>query len=191
MDRRPDPLWREHPARSRRRVLAILVGLIAVYVGFIALKAPGSCSAPGGGPCGTRTIGSQFRVRVTPRAPVPVPICLRRERTFYQPGDGLIRQACTPGPADWYHAVVTYHGVRKWVGCALVGYDAAGRRLWSDAWGMPMLPVVPEPVAAALMMHSGQTVTVDFHLTGVSQGGPPGPVTRYVAHCRTFAAEPS
>ena len=173
-------------------MVAIAVAVVAVYVGFIALKAPGSCGAHGGGPCrAVGTVTAQFVVRVTPRGPVPLSVCLRRERRYYQQGDSLIRKACTPGRADWYHAVVTYHGPPRWVGCALVGYDAGGRRLWSRAWGMPMLPVVPEPVAVAARMHAGETVTVEYHLPSVSQGGPPGPVARYVAHCQTLAAEPS
>jgi hypothetical protein len=194
MEQRPDPLWRQRPARSRKRVVAILVSLVAVYVAFIAVKAPGSCGAPGGGPCGaaiSRAVGARFDVRVTPRAPVPLPICHRRERKYYEPGDSLIREACITGHADWYHAVVTYHGAARWVACTLVGYDAGGRRLWSGTWGMPMLPVVPAPVAVAVRMHAGQTLTVDFHLPSVSQGGPPGPVARYVAHCQTLAGEPS
>jgi hypothetical protein len=122
---------------------------------------------------------------------VPQPICLRRERRFYQAGDSLIRPACKPGAADWYHAVVRYQGAERWVGCTVVGYDAGGRRLWPGSWSMPMLPVVPEPVAVAVRMHAGETLTVDYHLPGVSQGGPPGPVARYVAYCQTLAAEPS
>lgn len=190
MDRRPDPLWRDRPARSRRRVLAIAVVVVAAYVGYIGLQAPGSCSAPGGGPCAAAA--PTFSVRVTPRPPVPVAVCLRRERAFYEPGDSLIRQACRPGRADWYHAVVTYHGgASAWVGCAVVGYDRGGRRLWPHSWAMPLLPVVPAPVAAVLRMHHEQRITVDYHLPGISQGGPPGPVARYVGRCYTYAAEPS
>jgi hypothetical protein len=55
---------------------------------------------------------------------------------------------------------------------------------------MPMLPVVPEPVAAVMRMHPGQTITVDYHLPAVSQGGPRGPVASYTARCRALAAEP-
>jgi hypothetical protein len=47
-DRRPQrvgPSW--------KRVLATLVVAVAAYVALIAVKAPGTCSAPGGGPCGT------------------------------------------------------------------------------------------------------------------------------------------
>jgi hypothetical protein len=56
---------------------------------------------------------------------------------------------------------------------------------------MPLLPVVPEPVAAAVRMHPGQTITVDYHLPAVAQGGPRGPVARYTARCSALAAEPS
>jgi hypothetical protein len=66
--------------------------------------------------------------------------------------------------------VVTYHGAESWVESTPVGYDTAGRRLWSGSWAIPMRPVVPEPVAVAVRMHSGQTVSVDFHLLSVSQG---------------------
>jgi hypothetical protein len=174
------------------RVVVILVAAVAIYVAFIAVKAPGSCSAPGGGPCrGAGTNAARFDVRVTPRAPVRLPVCLRRERRYYEPGDSLIREACTPGRADWYRAVVTFHGAETWVGCTLVGYAAGGRRLWSGSWGMPMLPLVPAPVAVAVRMHAGGTLTVDYHLPSVAQGGPPGPVARYDAHCETLAAEPS
>jgi hypothetical protein len=55
MDRRPDPLWRQRRQTSRSKVILVVVGLTAVYVGFIALNAPGSCSAPGGGPCSATT----------------------------------------------------------------------------------------------------------------------------------------
>lgn len=190
MGRRTDPLWRDHPARSRRRVLALAAVVVAVYVGYVSLNAPGSCSAPGGGPCGAAA--AEFGIRVTPRPPLPLPTCLRRERAFYQAGDSLIRQACRPGRADWYHAVVTYlGGTDAWVGCAVTGYSAGGRRLWPRSWAMPLLPVVPSPVGAFIRMHHGQTITVDYHLPGTRQGGPPGPVARYVGRCQTYAAEPS
>lgn len=188
--RRPDPRWRDHPARSRRRVVALTAIVVAVYAGYVSMHAPGSCSIPGGGPCGASA--AVFDVRVMPRSPVPIAVCLRRERAFYAPGDSLIRQACRPGRADWYHAVVTYRGAPPaWVGCRLVGYDTRGRRLWPRSWAMPLLPVVPSPVAAVVRMHHGQRVTVDYHLPGVSQGGPPGPVARYLGRCSTYAAEPS
>ena len=190
MDRRPDPLWRERPTRSRRRVLAIAVVGIAAYVAYVGLNAPGSCSAPGGGRC--RAAAPQFVIRVVARQPIALSVCLRRERVYYEPGDSLINQACRPGRADWYHAVVTNRGADSaWVGCAVVGYDADGTRLWPRAWGMPLIPVVPSPVAAVIRMHGGQTLKVDYHLPGVRQGGPPGPVARYVGHCQTYAAEPS
>jgi hypothetical protein len=54
-----------------------------------------------------------------------------------------------------------------------------------------MLPTVPSPVAAVVRVHGGQTIRVDYHLPGVSQGGPPGPVAWYTAQCQTYAAEPS
>jgi hypothetical protein len=132
-----------------------------------------------------------FDVRVVPRLPLPLAVCLSRERAYYPPGDSLIQEACRPGHATWYHAVVSYRGDGTvFVGCTLVGYDASGRRLWPGAWGMPMEPVVPQAVAATVRMRPGQTVTVDYHLPGVSQGGPPGPVAHFVAHCQTLAGEP-
>jgi hypothetical protein len=190
MDRPPDPLWREHPARSRRRVLAISAVVVAAYVGYVSVNTPGSCSAPGGGPCGADA--AVVAIRVSPRPPLPLPACLRRERAFYQAGDGLIRRACRPGRADWYHAVVTYRGTTDtWVGCAVTGYDAGGHRLWPRPWGIPLIPMVPSPVGAVQRMHHGQTITVDYHLPGIRQGGPPGPVARYVGRCQTYPAAPS
>jgi hypothetical protein len=184
VDRRPDPLWRERPARSRKRVIAITAIAVAAYVAYVGLNAPGSCSAPGGGPCNAAV--PPFFIRVIPRQPVALAACLRRERGYYEAGDSLIDEACRPGRADWYHAVVTYRGTdAAWVGCAVVGYDARGTRLWPRSWGMPLLPVVPTPVAAVIRMHKGQTMRVDYHLPGVRQGGPPGPVTRYIGHCHT------
>ncbi len=84
-----------------------------------------------------------------------------RRRPLHVAGDSLINRACQPGRADWYHAVV------------------------------PLIPVVPSPVAAGVRMHAGQTITVDYHLPGVREGGPPGPLVRYVGHCRAFAADPA
>jgi len=52
-------------------------------------------------------------------------------------------------------------------------------------------PVVPPPTGAVLQMHGEQTIKVDYHLPGVHQGGPPGPVARYVGHCATYTTEPS
>ena len=119
-------------------------------------------------------------------------MCLRRERAYYEAGDRLINEACKPGRADWYHAVVTYRGRdTAWVGCAIVGYDAVGTRLWPRPWVMPLRPVVPPPTGAVLQMHGEQTIKVDYHLPGVHQGGPPGPVARYVGHCATYTTEPS
>jgi hypothetical protein len=103
MDQRPDPLWRERPARSRKRVLAMTAVAVAAYVAYISTNAPGSCSAPGGGPC--NAAAPQFSVRVVPRQPPSLAVCLRRERARNEAGDRLINQACRPGRADWYHAV--------------------------------------------------------------------------------------
>jgi hypothetical protein len=121
-----------------------------------------------------------------------VAVCLRRERPYYPAGDSLLNEACKPGRADWYHAAITYRGEdAAWVGCTVVGYDAGGMRLWPRSWAIPLIPVVPSPVAAVLRMRGGQTIRVDYHLPGVRQGGPRGPVTRYVGRCHTYAAEPS
>jgi len=190
MDQRPDPLWRDRPTRSRKRVLTVTVVAVAAYVAYISMNAPGSCSAPGGGPC--NAAGPQVFIRVVPRQPVPLAVCLRRERAYYEAGDRLIDQACRPGRADWYHAVVTYRGRdAAWVGCAVVGYDAVGTRLWPRPWAMPLIPVVPSPTGSVLRMHGKQTIKVDYHLPGARLGGPPGPVARYVGHCATYTAEPS
>ena len=189
MDQRPDPLWRERPTRSRKRVLVITAIAVAAYVAYVSVNAPGSCSVPGGGPC--NAAGPQVVIHVIPRHPLSLPVCLRRERAYYEAGDRLINQACKPGRADWYHAVVTYRGrYAAWVRCAVVGYDAVGTRLWPRPWSMPLTPVVPPPTGAIQRMHGGQTITVDYHLPGARQGGPPGPVTRYVGHCATYTTAP-
>jgi hypothetical protein len=191
MDWQPDPLWREHPARSRKRVLGIAAVAVAAYVAYISTNAPGSCSAPGGAPC--NAAGPPVVIRVVPRKPMSLPVCMRRERAHYEAGDRLVTAPCKPGRADWYHAVVTYRGRdAAWVGCAVVGYDAYGTRLWPRPWELPLTPVVPSPpVPAVVRMHGGQTITVDYHLTGERQGGPPGPVARYVGHCATYTTAPS
>ena len=171
-------------------MLAITAVAVAAYAAFVGLEAPGSCGVPGGGPCNAAV--PQFLVRVLPRKPESVAVCLRRERRYYEAGDSLLTQACKPGRADWYHAVVTYRGRdAAWVGCMVVGYDAGGKRLWPRSWAIPLIPFVPSPVAAVLRMHDGQTVSVDYHLPGARQGGPRGPVARYVGHCYAYAAEPS
>jgi hypothetical protein len=189
MDWRPDPLWRERPTRSRKRVLLITAVAVCAYVAYISTNAPGSCSAPGGGPC--TAPAPLFSVHVLPRKPVELAVCLRREGGYYEAGDSLVNQACRPGRADWYHAVVTYRGRdAAWVGCAVVGYDAYGTRLWPRPWVMPLRPVVPSPVGALVRMHGGQTIKVDYHLPGVRQGGPPGPVARYVGRCQAYTAAP-
>jgi hypothetical protein len=190
MDWRPDPLWRERPARTRKRVLLISAVAVAAYVAYVSVNAPGSCSAPGGGPC--NAAGPQVVIHVTPRQPLALATCVRRERAYHEAGERLINQACRPGRADWYHAVVTYRGRdAAWVACVLVGYDAVGTRLWPRQWIMPLTPAVSSsPVPAVLRMHGGQTITVDYHLPGMRHGGPPGPVARYVGHCQTYTAEP-
>jgi hypothetical protein len=190
VDRRPDPLWRDRPARSRKHVLAITAAAVAAYVAYVSTNAPGSCSAPGGGPCNAGR--PQVVIHVVPRQPVSLAVCLRRERAFYEAGDRLITAACKPGRADWYHAVVTYRGRdAAWVRCAVVGYDAAGTRLWPRPWAMPLTPVVPPPTGAVQRMHGGQTIKVDYHLPGERHGGPPGPVARYVGRCATYMTAPT
>jgi hypothetical protein len=189
MDGRPDPLWRQRPARSRTRVLGITAIAVAAYVAYLSVNAPGSCSAPGGGPC--NAAGPQIVIRVIPRQPLSLPVCRRRERAFYGAGDRRITAACNPGRADWYHAVVTYRGRDPaWVKCGVIGYDASGRRLWPRAWDMPLTPVVPPPTGAAQRMHGGPTMEVDYHLPGRRRGGPPGPVARYVGRCATSTIAP-
>jgi hypothetical protein len=187
MDPRPDPLWRERTTRSRKRVLGITAVAVAVYVAFVGLNAPGSCSVPGAGPCNAAV--PRVFIHVIPRPRLPLAVCMRRERAYYPDGGMLLERACRPGPADWYHAVVTYRARgAAWIGCDVVGYDADGTRLWPTPLAMPLTPVASSPTAAERRMHGGQTITVDYHLPGVRRGGPPGPVARYVGHCRSYVA---
>ena len=172
-------------------MLLITAVAVAAYVAYISTNAPGSCSAPGGGPCNAAV--PLFAVRVVPRKPVALAVCLRRERRYSDAGDRLIHRACRPGSADWYHAVVTYRGRKAtWVACTVVGYDADGTRLWRRPWGMPLTPVVPSPaIPAVVRMRSGQTIKVDYHLPGMRRDGPPGPVARYVGRCSSYDTAPT
>jgi len=79
LDRRPDPLWWMRPRHSRRFVFAVIVGVTAVYLGLIALRAPGTCSASGGGPCGA--LGA-IVATVTPISPLSVAVCAGEMRRW-------------------------------------------------------------------------------------------------------------
>lgn len=101
-DQRPDPLWRTRPGRSRRTVVLVVIGVVALYVALIATHAPGTCSAPGGGPCGGGIFG-----RVTPIAQPAPSVCLA-EMHRWGYSSTFAEEACGQGRRrPWFHAVIT------------------------------------------------------------------------------------
>jgi hypothetical protein len=178
VDRRPDPLWREHPARSRRRVLLIVLGLTAVYVALIALKAPGTCSAPGGGPCRATPHGSSITSVVERIAPLPERACVAEVRRFHY-SISVARSLCAPGSdRPWFRARVTNDATATYVRCNVDGFRG-GRRV---ARRVP-LPVGVVQLPAGMHLNRRQTRTVEWYFDSSA----PTAITtarRFVARCQ-------
>jgi hypothetical protein len=178
VDRRPDPLWWTRPRHSRRFVFAVIVGAVAVYVALIALHAPGTCSAPGGGPCGA---SDAIVASVRPISQLSIAACAR-EMGRWGYSHSYAVQACGQGRRRaWFRAVITNTtGVTTAVLCNVDAYRRSGRRL---ARKIPLpVYIVHEPGVLFVAGHHETVVRWYF-----DPHDAPATITqaaRFIASCR-------
>ncbi len=185
MDRRPDPLWWMRPRHSRRFVFAVIVGVTAVYLGLIALRAPGTCSAPGGGPCGA--LGA-IVATVTPISPLSVAVCAgEMRRRGYSHSYAV--EACGQGRRRaWFRAAITNTtGDRTAVLCNVDAYRRSGRRL---ARSIPLpVSIVRQP--GVLFVPNHHRTVVRWYFDPHDAPAAITRATRFIARCRPAPNPPT
>jgi hypothetical protein len=159
-------------------VLVVIVAVTAVYVALIALHAPGTCSAPGGGPCGA---SAAIVATVIPISPLAVTECAA-EMNRWGYSHLYAVEACGQGRRRaWFRAAITNTtGTTTAVLCNVDAYLRSGRRL---ARNIPLpVYVVREPGVLFVAGHH-QTV-VRWYFDPHDAPSTITQATRLSAHCR-------
>jgi hypothetical protein len=178
VDRRPDPLWWTRSRHSRRFVFAVIVGVTAIYVALIALHAPGTCSAPGGGPCGA---SDAIVATVTPISQLSIATCVDEMHQWGYSHSHAV-EACGQGrQRAWFRAAITNTGgATTAVLCNVDAYRRSGRRL---AGNIPLpVYIVREP--GGLVMPGHRQTVIRWYFDPEDAPSTIRQATRFIAHCR-------
>jgi hypothetical protein len=158
VEQRPDPLWREHMGRSRRRTAVIVVGVLAAYAAVVIAHPQGACSLPGAGPC-----------RVA-------------EMRRWGRGRSTAVHACRQGRRKaWFEAVVrNTSGDRTAVLCDVDAFRASGERIGTTI-PLPVY-IVQEPGVMWLNAHETRIIEWFFDPHDSPRGITAA--VRFIASCR-------